>query len=384
MKSVFRVFRRRREDELALIDAEITAFGEALAQHALVPEEHAADAGLLADYTRALDAYDQAKRAFVGDRDRADAVDVMLALAEGRHALACVDARLAGLPAPPGTPPCFFDPRHGASAERVAWTPEGGSTRIIDVCAADAVRLSEGMSPIATSRHRPPEPQRRTPARPPRPRVSERAPAPESRPDVARRTDPAPGPRREPAPFKTCPPSVRKGQQVQGRGNREPRLSHREPRVPLVLVVRLHGGARNSVEVIEDGGARSLLRARGRSRVVEPIPLSEDKHVRLRIESAGQWNAWLQPVATVPAVEDGISSRGSFVLRYAGGPAIVHMSHADKGDFSVTELDADLWQGRHVLSGTGASFAEAHLSGPTYLHVRAEGNWKIRFTPGDH
>ncbi|MEV5575481.1 hypothetical protein AB0L06_36045 [Spirillospora sp. NPDC052269] len=98
-----RLFRRRRADELAEIDAEITAFGEALMRHSLVPSAHAGDPTLLADYERALHSYEQAKRDLVGDRDRRDAADVLRALDEGRHALASVDARLAGEPAPPRT-----------------------------------------------------------------------------------------------------------------------------------------------------------------------------------------------------------------------------------------------------------------------------------------
>ncbi|MGW3771300.1 hypothetical protein [Actinomadura verrucosospora] len=367
---MFRLFRRRRTDELAFIDAEITALGEALARHPFVPEQHAADADLLTDYSRALDAYEQAKRAFVGDRDRADAADVLIALDEGRHALACVDARLAGHPAPPRRPLCFFDPRHGTSVDRLSWTPEGGVTRIIDVCAADGVRINEGMPPIATGRRPPPPPEPRAPAPSSRPRGS-RAPAPAPR---------APG---EPAPYKTCPPGVRKSQRVQGRGAREHKFPYREPRVPQVLVVRLHGGERKSVvKLVEAGDVRVLLRVRGhRSRVVAPLPVREDKHVHLRIETMGRWSAWLQRFDTVPAARDHISSRGSFVFRYMGGPAIVQMTHAEHGDFSLTELTTDFEQGQRVLSGNGATYAEAHLPGSTYLHVRAEGDWRIRFTP---
>ncbi|MEU8118241.1 hypothetical protein AB0C21_05980 [Spirillospora sp. NPDC049024] len=376
---MFRIFRRRREDELAVIDAEITALGEALAGHPFVPERHAADAGLLADYSRALDAYEQAKRAFVGDRDLADAADVLIALDEGRHALACVDARLAGRPTPPRRPLCFFDPRHGSSADRVSWTPEGGATRIIDVCAADAVRIREGMAPIDTGRRARPEPKPRVPATRPQPREPQSRPQPRKPQPRAQ----APRPPAQPAPFKTCPPGVRKTQQAQGGGNREFKFPHREPRRPQVLVVRLHGGDRKSVvKLFEDGYARVLLRGRQeRNRVVEPLPVREDKHVHLRIDSKVRWAAWLQPFDTVPMVDDRISSRGSFVFRYTGGPAIVQMTHTEDGDFSLTELTTEFEQGPHVLSGKGSCYAEAHLSGPTYLHVRAEGNWQIRFTP---
>jgi WD40 repeat protein len=156
---LLRNFRRRQAGELARIDAEITAFGEEIARHSLVPGRDGSDAELLADYERALDAYERAKRDFVGDRSREDAADVLRALDEGRHALACVDARLAGLPLPLRRPLCFFDPRHGPSTAQVEWTPPDGAARTIDVCAADAVRLAEGMPPIATGR-RPAAPRR--------------------------------------------------------------------------------------------------------------------------------------------------------------------------------------------------------------------------------
>ncbi|MFP3989001.1 hypothetical protein U9R90_16190 [Streptomyces sp. E11-3] len=146
------MFRRRRADELALIDADITAFGEELARHVFVPTGQDSDVHVLGDYERALEAYERAKRDFVGDRDREDAEDVMRALEEGRHALACAQARAAGKPLPARRPLCFFDPRHGPSTTEVRWTPPEGAPRLVDVCAAGAVRLKEGHAPIATGR----------------------------------------------------------------------------------------------------------------------------------------------------------------------------------------------------------------------------------------
>ena len=46
---------------------------------------------------------------------------------DGRYAIACVRARVAGEPLPTRRPPCFFDPRHGLSVEDVDWTPPGGT-----------------------------------------------------------------------------------------------------------------------------------------------------------------------------------------------------------------------------------------------------------------
>ncbi|GLW47047.1 hypothetical protein Stsp02_27090 [Streptomyces sp. NBRC 14336] len=49
-------------EELARVEAEITAFGQTLARHPFVPDHQAHDVELLADYQQALDAYERAKR----------------------------------------------------------------------------------------------------------------------------------------------------------------------------------------------------------------------------------------------------------------------------------------------------------------------------------
>ncbi|CAM5315874.1 Homocitrate synthase [Streptomyces glaucescens] len=53
-----------------------------------------------------------------------------------------------GRPLPERRLPCFFDPRHGPSAADVIWTPEGGATREVPVCAADRARLADGLDPM--------------------------------------------------------------------------------------------------------------------------------------------------------------------------------------------------------------------------------------------
>ena len=77
------------------------------------------DAGAHADYQRALDAYEAAKTA----ADRMDQPDdvrhVTQILEDGRYAITCVRARVAGEPLPTRRPPCFFDPRHGLSVTDV-------------------------------------------------------------------------------------------------------------------------------------------------------------------------------------------------------------------------------------------------------------------------
>ncbi|MER5990417.1 hypothetical protein [Streptomyces viridosporus] len=124
-----------------------------LAAHTFVPGRPGADADAVADYGRALDAYEQATRKLRTGRrlsllSRRDYQGALRALDEGRHALACLDARLSGEPLPRRLPLCFFDPRHGPSVSERLWAPSGGVQRLIAVCAADAVRLTEGVGPL--------------------------------------------------------------------------------------------------------------------------------------------------------------------------------------------------------------------------------------------
>lgn len=365
-----RLFRRRRADELAEIDAEITAFGEALTRHSLVPSAHAGDPAVLADYERALNAYEQAKREFVGDRDQRDAVDVMRALDEGGHALARVDARLAGEPLPPRRPVCFFDPRHGVSTDQVRWTPPGGASRLIDVCAADAIRLNEGLPPIATA---PAAPSTARLARPPKPARKPRQPnRPKPQPKQA-------GPKPAP-PFKMWPQGTDKPQRAQGDERAEVTLQRPSPDQPLLLVVRIQYEDRNNVvEMGPPGQRRTLLRSKRQRRVVVPLPASEEPEVHLAINAGfSPWWAWLQPADSAPVLRHQLGGEGGYVFRYDGGPARIWMRHTTPGSFSLAPLTPAFEKGEPLLSGRGDTAVEADLSGPTYVHVHAEGPWTIR------
>jgi hypothetical protein len=107
------------------------------------------DTGANADYQRALDTYEAAKTA--ADRiERPEQVqDVTKILDDGRYAIACVRARVAGEPLPQRRPPCFFDPRHGLSVEDVPYAPLGGADRQVPACALDAERVKAGAEPDA-------------------------------------------------------------------------------------------------------------------------------------------------------------------------------------------------------------------------------------------
>ncbi|WP_416978017.1 hypothetical protein [Streptomyces sp. T028] len=211
--------RRRRAADLAEIEAEITSYGEILDRHPFSPGQLGATDEMRSDLARALDAYEEAKRAFVGDRDRADALDVLRALDEGRHALACLDARLAGAPVPERLPLCFFDPRHGRSTARISWAPDGGAARDVAVCAADAVRIAESREPITPRRAR-----------------AERS--------------------LRGSPRGTAQPGGRASRTASGKGNGSHRVALPGPRQPAVLVLRTERPAHITVLVDQPQGRR--------------------------------------------------------------------------------------------------------------------------------
>lgn len=148
--------RRRRELERRRAELEpvqrlafedITALGVELQQLDLELAGQELDSGAHADYQRALDAYEAARTA--GERiERPDDVThVTKILEDGRYAIACVQARVAGEPLPVRRPPCFFDPRHGLSVADVPYTPPGGARREVPACALDAERVDAGADP---------------------------------------------------------------------------------------------------------------------------------------------------------------------------------------------------------------------------------------------
>ncbi|MGZ4447050.1 MAG: hypothetical protein ACXVEC_10125 [Nocardioides sp.] len=126
---------------------DITALGVELQDLDLELSGHQLDAGQRADYQRALDAYEAAKTAGDAIRQPDDVRHVTEILEDGRYAIACVRARVAGEPLPTRRPPCFFDPRHGLSAEDVSYAPAGGAPRDVPACALDAERVRAGAEP---------------------------------------------------------------------------------------------------------------------------------------------------------------------------------------------------------------------------------------------
>ncbi len=126
---------------------DITALGVDLQELDLELSGHELDAGAHSDYQRALDAYETAKYAGEKITEPDHIRNITEILEDGRYAIACVRARVAGRPLPTRRPPCFFDPRHGLSVEDVPYTPPGGARRDVPACALDAERVSAGADP---------------------------------------------------------------------------------------------------------------------------------------------------------------------------------------------------------------------------------------------
>ncbi|CAN5188012.1 hypothetical protein BH09ACT11_BH09ACT11_20470 [soil metagenome] len=135
------------EPSKKLVFEDVTALGEQLQQLDLELTGTALDEGMRADYQRALDAYEAAKTAGDAMAQPDDVTHVTEIVEDGRYAIACVRARVAGEPLPARRPACFFDPRHGLSVTDVDFAPVGGQARKVPACALDAERVAAGAAP---------------------------------------------------------------------------------------------------------------------------------------------------------------------------------------------------------------------------------------------
>ncbi|GAC1441195.1 MAG: hypothetical protein NVSMB51_21280 [Solirubrobacteraceae bacterium] len=106
-----------------------------------------ADKQAVQRYNQAVEAYDRANKVFETARRPEDLAPVSETMEEGRWAMVCAKALLAGETPPERRAPCFFDPRHGPSTEDVDWAPAQGAPRPVPACAADALRVREGFDP---------------------------------------------------------------------------------------------------------------------------------------------------------------------------------------------------------------------------------------------
>ena len=128
-------------------DEDVTTFGEELQRLDSDVAGHALDEAMQQDYQRALDAYENAKSSLDAVRQPDEIKHVTEILEDGRYAIACVKARIAGDPLPAKRPPCFFNPAHGPSSQNVEWAPPGGVARDVPACPADAERVLAGADP---------------------------------------------------------------------------------------------------------------------------------------------------------------------------------------------------------------------------------------------
>ncbi|KOU38041.1 hypothetical protein [Streptomyces sp. WM6378] len=159
--AILRRSRKKREEreraELdalrTVVDEDITAYGEELDRLAFTPSESGATDAMRKDYEHALDAYDKAKEQTAAARVPQDIQAVTETLADGRFALATLEARRGGRLLPERRLPCFFDPRHGPSVTDVQWAPPGGSPRPVPACADDTARVNSGQDPEARTVH---------------------------------------------------------------------------------------------------------------------------------------------------------------------------------------------------------------------------------------
>jgi hypothetical protein len=143
--------RRERAAQLALVvklcEEDTTLLGEQLRRLDAETAQQPLDEAARTDYQKSLDAYESAQRALPKITDLDQITGVTETLNDGRFALACVQARLAGQPRPESRKPCFFNPQHGPSVQDVMFTARAGGTRQVAACAQDAARVQAGEKP---------------------------------------------------------------------------------------------------------------------------------------------------------------------------------------------------------------------------------------------
>jgi len=143
--------RRDRAEALAtmvrLSEEDVTLLGEQLRRLDADTSEHPLGEAGRIEYQAALDAYESAQRAVPAVTDPEDILVLTETLNDGRYALACVLARVAGEPVPEKRTPCFFNPQHGPSVRNVMFTARAGGTKRVPACAQDAARVQAGEKP---------------------------------------------------------------------------------------------------------------------------------------------------------------------------------------------------------------------------------------------
>jgi hypothetical protein len=145
------VRRRRKREELEQVKRvardDLVALGDdirALDVDVAMPN---ADQQAKNHYNQAVGIYQHAEQGLDAARRPEDLEPVSAELERGRFEMEAAKALLAGKAPPERRAPCFFDPRHGPSERMVDWAPPGGTPRPVPACAADALRVEEGLDP---------------------------------------------------------------------------------------------------------------------------------------------------------------------------------------------------------------------------------------------
>ena len=143
--------RRRKRQELAEVKHvardDLVSLGEDIRALDVDVSMPGADPDAKAHYNQAVEIYQSAEHALGGARSPQDLEPVSSELERGRYEMQAAQALLEGRQPLERRPPCFFDPRHGPSVRDVEWAPPGGTPRPVPACAADALRVEQGLDP---------------------------------------------------------------------------------------------------------------------------------------------------------------------------------------------------------------------------------------------
>jgi hypothetical protein len=139
--------RRQLEEVKSVANEDLVALANDIQALDLDTSMPDADPEAVRHYTEAVDQYQKAAAALDRARRTEDLGPMSAALEAGRYSMSAAKAVLEGRPVPERRAPCFFDPRHGPSAEDVQWAPPDGAPRMVPACAADAQRVHDGLEP---------------------------------------------------------------------------------------------------------------------------------------------------------------------------------------------------------------------------------------------
>ena len=101
----------------------------------------------VSQYTRAYEQLERAGQAFDQARSPADLAKVSSAIESGRYSMSAARALFERRDPPRRRPPCFFDTRHGPSANDIGWEPPYGPPRPVPACAACMRQVASGTQP---------------------------------------------------------------------------------------------------------------------------------------------------------------------------------------------------------------------------------------------